>query len=454
MDQKAYGKIKYMSNSLPSLYSGEYIASLEQEIQEPSKKTMPKIEKKFFVETPQFTMSPNKIYSTLPDDGSIGNYENTLPHIMFQDKTFPWRRQFKENEEEKPWIALICFSDKELPEMKKMTIGELIKSSDKDVFCPHYQLDQKTGEKDTDSVVVIDVSVKMMEDIFPRVEELALLSHVKITDMYDKNDELIQRDGYFSTVMANRFPPSSDAGIWNTSVLLSVEGCEEILPSVKNNMIHTKYKYARFIVLHSFKFASQSLNYPGFRIVMEQLSSQSLYLQLANPEEETSDAGKLLKKGYVPLTHITRSGEKTVSVYRGPLAPYEVEDKKLSECQTADGEIHYDPLVGIFDMSYSAAWQLGRLMALKNKSIAHLIFEWRRTFTKSLFMNAMKKSMKNRIAAFFQEKELQEVSQHDTFHADTAFFSFFAHNIGPALGRGEITPIADDTGLERREEGN
>lgn len=453
MKTQEFGKIKYMSKCSPPLYTGEYTVSLEQEILEPTSKTMPTSSTTFFVETPQFTIPPSLIYNTFPANGSSGNYENTLPHILFNDKTFPWRRRFTESDEDTPWLALVCFCENELPQLKQMTIQELISSKDTDVFCPSYEFHHRTSEKDTDKVLVMDVPMKMVTDIFPRAEELAYLSHVRVTDMYDKNDELIQLDGYFSTVMCNRFPVSSEAGVWNTAALLSVEGYKEILPSIKNTSLETEYRYVRFVVLHSFKFFSCCLDYLGFRGTMETLDSNVLYLRNSNTDESDQDVNNLFKKGYVPLEHLTRSGEKTVSIYRGAFVPYEVEDKKLMECLTADAEILYDPLVGIFDMSYSAAWQLGRLMALKNKSIAKLIFEWRRAVMKKAFLNIAKQNMKTCISPLFQDANIQtELLDQDDFRADVAFLQFFALHIGPALTMGKITPIADDTGLGKQKE--
>lgn len=430
MGQDSFGKIKYMSQSAPSLYSGEYTASLTQKIRTPVQRTMPNTEFKFFVDTPQFTLSPDHIYSTFPRDGSSGNYENIFPHIMFQDKTYPWRRQFKKNDKDTPWLALICFREQELPEMKELTIQEFISHKEKDIFHPEYQYHPETGEKETDAVVIMDVPVGTVSDIFPRKEELAYLSHVRVTDMYEKNDALIQQDGYFSTVMTNRFPISTDAGIWNTAVLISVEGCEAILPSVKQDLVNNAYSHARFVVLHHFKFESRSLTYPGFRIIMENLDSQSLHVKSGSFDGASHDAGNLLEKGYVPFTHITRSGEQTMSLYRGPLIPYIEEPKQLAPCKSSDGLILYDPLLGIFDMTYSSAWQLGRLMALKNRSIARLIFEWRRTVMRLIIMR-----------------------QQNSFDIYDTFLKVFALEIGSSLENEEITPFADASMLSHIEKG-
>jgi hypothetical protein len=67
-----------------------------------------------------------------------------------------------------------------------------------------------------------------------------------------------------------------------------------------------------------------------------------------------------------------RQGEKTVSWYRGPLVPLNHDKPKQIQdpVSCADELLRYDPNTGLFDVTYAAAWQLGRLLALQNQSFA------------------------------------------------------------------------------------
>jgi hypothetical protein len=77
-------------------------------------------------------------------------------------------------------------------------------------------------------------------------------------------------------------------------------------------------------------------------------------------------------RGFTALNHVMRQGETTVSWYRGPLVPlnHDKPKKQQEPVSCADELLRYDPDTGLFDVTYAAAWQLGRLLALQNQSFA------------------------------------------------------------------------------------
>jgi hypothetical protein len=84
--------------------------------------------------------------------------------------------------------------------------------------------------------------------------------------------------------------------------------------------------------------------------------------------------------GYIALPHKTRQGGQTVSWYRGPFVPYEVNERASSDLPAAgsDSLAGYDPATGLFDVSFAAAWQLGQLLALQNRTVAETLHQWKR----------------------------------------------------------------------------
>jgi hypothetical protein len=46
--------------------------------------------------------------------------------------------------------------------------------------------------------------------------------------------------------------------------------------------------------------------------------------------------------------------------------------------RTADALVRYDPDLSMFDVSYSAAWELGRLLALQDKDFSTSLYQWKR----------------------------------------------------------------------------
>jgi hypothetical protein len=52
--------------------------------------------------------------------------------------------------------------------------------------------------------------------------------------------------------------------------------------------------------------------------------------------------------------------------------------------RTADELVYYDDTYGMFDVSYAAAWELGRLLALQSKSFAINLYRWKRSHIRKL----------------------------------------------------------------------
>jgi hypothetical protein len=104
----------------------------------------------------------------------------------------------------------------------------------------------------------------------------------------------------------------------------------------------------------------------------------------------------LLDRGAAVLAHQNRAGDRVPSVYHGPLRPafrhrhyfnLEVDhsdDRTLPFDGGSDDLLLYDPAIGIFDVSYAAAWQLGRLLALGDRRLINALFAWRRANHRAL----------------------------------------------------------------------
>jgi len=50
----------------------------------------------------------------------------------------------------------------------------------------------------------------------------------------------------------------------------------------------------------------------------------------------------------------------------------------------ADALVRYNPALGLFDISYAAAWELGRLLALQSKQFSTNLYLWKRTHAQQL----------------------------------------------------------------------
>lgn len=99
------------------------------------------------------------------------------------------------------------------------------------------------------------------------------------------------------------------------------------------------------------------------------------------PPVAHAGAEAFLAQGNLPARHYLRQGGATISWYRGPLAPYSSAaslPNQLLGVRAADELVRYDPSYGMFDVSYAAAWELGRLLALRSKHFSTRLYHWKR----------------------------------------------------------------------------
>lgn len=104
------------------------------------------------------------------------------------------------------------------------------------------------------------------------------------------------------------------------------------------------------------------------------------------PPNKNPNAEQYLAKGCVALPHVTRQGNQTVSWYHGPLVPGNniTQTNPNLPVRAADQLVYYSPHLGMFDISYAAAWELGRLLALQSKDFSVNLFNWKRSHAQSL----------------------------------------------------------------------
>ena len=123
----------------------------------------------------------------------------------------------------------------------------------------------------------------------------------------------------------------------------------------------------------------------------------SIYADSQNKDSFVSSANILAKncrsiKEFYVLPHYMRSAEKTYSVYHSPLIPKYSErndDLNGENKYTSDGRLIYDMNNGFIDVSYSAAFELGRLLTLSDRAAAEKITAWRKEEAVKTHINAL-----------------------------------------------------------------
>lgn len=354
----------------PSVKSGKRIFSASQSvIQNGVTVGNYSAEQDYIISHGAFTIGADEVFGVYPPNGETGSFENTIPYITFNDRTLPW--VFGKN----PFIALLVLKNNEIVGQGEITVENLFSPVPNTFFPSKSCFPNAYAEEQTDYCRFIDISRQTYNDIFPSASDIPLLAHAKMLDLSRAADEICGKDGYFSVVLANRFVPSV-CGEETSCVchLVTVFGHEKGIPA--------GYDKVRLVSLYSWNIRSQSKSEMG-----------KPFIRLTKGLSENCGTIGFGRRGgeNALKPHYTRTGEMTYSLYHSPLAAQEIgEIPQLSGAHTADGRLIYNKEVGIFDVSYAAAFQLGRLITLSQPKIAEKLIAKRNEIKGKMHQAALK----------------------------------------------------------------
>ncbi|MGB3509599.1 MAG: hypothetical protein WBA93_10195, partial [Microcoleaceae cyanobacterium] len=254
---------------------------------------------------------------------------------------------------------------------KVITVRELQNFANNGVKFP--QLALESGQHKNDKVTVIDVEQSLLKKILPTKEDLEYLAHVRQgTDNEGKlvGDEL-------AVIIGNRLPKK---GSISTVHLVSIEG--RYKDSGFNFQDAGNNDYIRLVSLKNWRFACVDEK-QSFKGLLTHINRETSILRL--PKVDNTEAEKYLSMGYLPLPHFLRQGGKTFSWYHSPLITgNNPTDNITLPIRAADELVRYNPKNGMFDISYAAAWELGRLLALQSKNFSISLYHWKRSHKQAL----------------------------------------------------------------------
>lgn len=388
----------------PPLPAGRYTVTAKQQLKISSEKDPIEFEadKTVHVSAPRFLLNPGDVYSVYPPAGQEGAFHEALPHIVLTRKTLPWERSVKGVETEKeqiraPWMALLTLDDDEIAngkiEINSIPLSELYKPpSDTSLVPP--EIVSEDGERlgpppaQEDRCVVARMPAELFRNIAPAHDELRFLAHARKVGSDDKDLADAIADNWVAIVVGNRLP-KSDAN--NHGLLVSLEGLGGVLKRKRSEGTGSDWsgKWVQPVVLHHWTYVCEQQT---FRQLLEALTEKGgekkdVWLRVSpvqdthgneatekdDEKEADSKALAALNLGYTALGHHLRQGGRTVSWYRGPLIPVPFDTGPNPDhpvYTNADAALQYDPGTGFFNVSYAAAWQLGRLLAMQNLEIA------------------------------------------------------------------------------------
>ena len=370
----ASGKIEFIQSHRPALTVGDYQIFITQEVQTSLDGKIPlatfSASKEFIVQGERFELKPEDIFAVFPPDASMGDHSNVLPHLVLNRSTLPWERRANPNSAKAPWLALLLFDQGEAPSPLVITLKQLKTASDTHIKFPDFLYESGQGEDD--KVTVIDVRKSRLQAMLPTEADLELLAHVR-----QGKDAAGKKDAdEMAVIIGNSLPQS---GALSMVHLISLENRYD--GNGFNYQGATDDDSIRLVTLKSWSFACADER-QSFKGILVHLNREPGTLRLQ--VNQSSEAESYLSLGYVPLSHYLREGDRTVSWYHGPLSPAQDPLEIILPAQASDQLLRYDPTNGLFDISYAAAWEIGRLLALQSKQFSISLYNWKRAHAQHL----------------------------------------------------------------------
>ncbi len=441
--------IKFIENHRPGLPAGDYRLRVSQNISmevngfelqgltivpttETITDTFSSEAMDFTVSGPRFTIQPDDIQGVFPPAGATGAFSPVLPHIILKRSTLPWERTaYRQDsddpalaaEKQPPWLALLVFTQGEIQTgaVKNLTIEEAKAESTGGTRFPG--LNDQSADPAGTSCTVIEVRWDVLQNLIPPTQDLDDLVHVRAVSSATVDDP----DGEQAVVIANRLPKEET----HVSVhLVSLEGLYELTNNDAEDPAFSFFYRTgggggrsprpqdriRLISLYNWHFFCQETAADNFDELFQHLNNDyaipALFqlpdidvdiVELDTDSDEVKERKAVLKStrnairtGMVPLRHQFRYGDRAVSWYHGPLvpwgAPVSEEDANAlwaNPVRAADELVLFNEAQGLFDVSYAAAWELGRRLILENQRIASKLYDWKRRHAQFLICQAV-----------------------------------------------------------------
>jgi hypothetical protein len=385
----------------------------------------------FNIEGPRFRLNASDVASVVPPRNGHGPFTEVVPHIAIYRRTLPWERKInldgkpipkpKTNadlpaleSDGMPWLALLLFEEGEYTLLQNQPLDQVLPQN----------VIQLMGNPQV-TCDAIEVRTDLLASVMPSIEELQLLAHVRQVNVDDRELDVGSKDGFFSVIMANRLPtPGSKC----RACLVSLEGRLDLVPvepppqtpgfatifdsgialellppgfgippqpsvppipaepavaphaallagntAVVPARVRTPIQFlftTRLVLLHSWQY--ETIGDSNFRGLMQTL--------------DVGLIGKIKDPGHPPITdsgHIKiditgRAGVSERAWYRSPLVPFQLTRDNLGPYHSSDQCRRATPETGGEDVSYAAAFEVGRLLAAADPRLAQELMRWRR----------------------------------------------------------------------------
>lgn len=221
----------------PALTAGKYVLTTRVEIAaddpdgDPASLQVEELQTHINVTAPRFRLPPDQALQVFPPANSEGAYEARLPQIVLKRRTLPWDRtaapvgtvfRGQTVQDTTPWLALVVIAEGE---------GQIVHDA-----LPEDCVTRGTpieGDIDVARASYLSVPQSTVDRVFPTVEDLILLTHVREVNLDDTEMAMGDDDGFLSVVIANRMPQFDRVNCRPkayTACLINLEGQLGVLP--------------------------------------------------------------------------------------------------------------------------------------------------------------------------------------------------------------------------------
>jgi hypothetical protein len=356
------------------------------------------------VQAPEFTIDTTIVQSVYPPNGGSDRYGEVLPFIVLEDPALPWERNIVPDGAQAigpanptPWLALLIFAQggAETPKeiylqpgtsspVRTMTVDQLL-TSDPNVLTPQLPAGWVPIDVLASQCQTITITGDAFNAVMPQLPELPFLAHCRGVNAETEGQTLL------SVLIGNRLAIAAGTdAVRYYAHLVSLEGFASYLgpngtplPKKPNSQDLVD---VRLVSLFNWTFMSlpeQGLSFA--ELIAGLIDSEQTTPVLALPAPDGANLPPVVRDrlddGYAPLTFVSGSGDVSFAWYRGPLSA--VVPRKLpmvgepqvpvSEARTADSLMIYLAEQGLFDLSYAAAWNIGRALALADAQFAEAV---------------------------------------------------------------------------------
>ena len=453
------GEMQLYSYFTPGILAGSYKIVAEQAISTGGQHNTIKADtQSFLVDPPRFSIDPALIHSTFPLQG-VAAQANILPHVVLNDAHLPWQIEVGKTSGDKmriPWLAVVTFEQSELklqpddplfppslqsganpPQSFTMTTRLTVEQLTGSGFqCALPDLDLQIQEDSTLPSKPIDVIFPNM-DLFlalfgsttggtPEIDldRFKYLAHARQVNTTHMTDAGVLDGGQFSIVFSHRTGPPFEktAPLQHkqcVSHLVSLDWVQQIPSSVL-----TSNKRAALISLFSWTYDCIPPETVNFEEVMRTVGQNSKVYR--TPDEIRDNVGNSLsatlrnriknrlEDGYTLLRYRVQTGEETVALMRGPLTPSQVPDASWMDIHSNTGEDLQiiDTQLGLMDISYCVAWQLGKSLAIADQAFCAALLRIRSNVYNAASNEAKQKTLSEQFEAATSKRVIDALSGH------------------------------------------